>query len=373
MPADADAARETAERARELERKAHVISGRVAQLDSNTKSIKSDLNALIESLRELERCVETEDPTCDSNEVRGAVYGARRVIQGAGPGGDLFGYCAREEETRRLRFLKLFVGGAVELSSARQESRLRLKEEYYQFRDRMTLVYVFAPLALLLGYSERVRPRALDATQIGYLRAFYPIALQLYWVWLLYFYTALALRENILRVNGSTIRPWWIKHHYYSAAMSLCVLTMQLDSPACEAFTSRFLTFTTLQGIVMLVQNRYQRFRMYTRVAMGKASPMDVASGELSGGQLKLLYPLLFGLQAMQLSVGTSVLWVVWTTYRIESHVMREWQASVAGVLFTLMAIGNFTATVNTLRSKRMFAMRKKKFGSFSKDTDHQD
>lgn len=27
--------------------------------------------------------------------------------------------------------------------------------------------------------------------------------------WLLFFYTSLALRENILRVNGSDIRPWY--------------------------------------------------------------------------------------------------------------------------------------------------------------------
>jgi len=164
-------------------------------------------------------------------------------------------------------------------------------------------------------------------------------------------------------------------HHYFSASMALSVLTMDLDSPACEAFTLRFLLFTTCQGVVMVAQNRYQRFRMYTRVAMGKASPMDVASIELSGGQLKLLYPLLFALQAMQLYVGASVLWVVLTTYRIESHIMREWQASVAGILFVLMAIGNLTATLNTLRSKRSFARSKtfEKRVSFSGNDKHQD
>jgi hypothetical protein len=51
------------------------------------------------------------------------------------------------------------------------------------------------------------------------------------------------------------------------------------------------------QALVMLVQNRYQRRRMYTRIALGKNSAMDVVSGESSGmgGQLLLLYPLLFG------------------------------------------------------------------------------
>ena len=364
MDANACATRErdapdaVADAACDVERRAHVISGRVAQLDSNMKSLKLELSALNDALMDMEGKAKEGDGAYDTMETRAALYGARRVIQGAGPGGDLYGYM--KPKTTHSRFLRLFVGGAVEINSVRQEARLRLKEEYYHFRDQNTVVYVLAPLALLLGYSERVHPKALDATQIGYLRAFYPIALQLYWVWLLYFYTALALRENILRVNGSTIRPWWIKHHYYSAAMALCVLSMDLDSPACEAFTLRFLLFTTLQGVVMLVQNRYQRFRLYTRVAMGKASPMDVASIELSGGQLKLLYPLLFGLQAMQLYVGASVLFVVMTTYRIESHIMREWQASVAGVLFVLMAVGNFTATLNTLRSKRSFAHKKR-------------
>ena len=359
--------------AADLERRAHVISGRVAQLDSNSKSLKLELSALNDALLEYEAKAKSGDATYLTPEVRNSMYTARRVLQGGGPGGDLYGYM--KPAITHSRFLKLFIGGAVEINSVRQESRLRLKEEYYQFRDRNTIVYVLAPLALLLGYSERVQPRALDATQIGYLRAFYPIALQLYWVWLLYFYTALALRENILRVNGSTIRPWWIMHHYFSASMALSVLTMDLDSPACEAFTLRFLLFTTCQGVVMVAQNRYQRFRMYTRVAMGKASPMDVASIELSGGQLKLLYPLLFALQAMQLYVGASVLWVVLTTYRIESHIMREWQASVAGILFVLMAIGNFTATLNTLRSKRSFARSKsfEKRVSISGDDNHQD
>ena len=40
-----------------------------------------------------------------------------------------------------------------------------------------------------------------------------------------YYYVSLALRENILRVNGSNIRPWWITHHYLSSFMSIVLLT----------------------------------------------------------------------------------------------------------------------------------------------------
>jgi hypothetical protein len=61
----------------------------------------------------------------------------------------------------------------------------------------------------------------------------------------------------------------------------------------------------------------------------------------------------------MQLYVGSSVLYVVFTTYRNANHIMREWQASVAGGLFVGMAMGNFTATLATLRSKKVYKRNK--------------
>ena len=62
----------------------------------------------------------------------------------------------------------------------------------------------------------------------------------------------------------------------------------------------------SVQGAVMMVQNRYQRRRMYTRIALGKNRAMDVVSGEASGssGQLLILYPLLFALQILQCWIG---------------------------------------------------------------------
>ena len=65
------------------------------------------------------------------------------------------------------------------------------------------------------------------------------------------------------------------------------------------------------QGMVMMLQNRYQRRRMYTRIALGKNRAMDVVSGETSGGsgQLIILYPLLFGLQLGQCWIGADALW----------------------------------------------------------------
>ena len=56
----------------------------------------------------------------------------------------------------------------------------------------------------------------------------------------------------------------------------------------------------------MMMQNRYQRRRMYTRIAMGKNRAMDVVSGESSGvaGQVLIIYPMLLALQASQFIIG---------------------------------------------------------------------
>lgn len=54
---------------------------------------------------------------------------------------------------------------------------------------------------------------------------------------------------------------------------------------------------------------RYQRRRMYTRIALGENTAMDVLGGESSGssGQLLVLYPLLFGMQPLPLTSTTHV------------------------------------------------------------------
>lgn len=68
------------------------------------------------------------------------------------------------------------------------------------------------------------------------------------------------------------------------------------------------------QGIVMLLYNRYTRRRLYTRIALGKASVMEVVAGESSGtsGQLNLLYPLLFCMQGYQGYVGSMLMLLHW-------------------------------------------------------------
>jgi hypothetical protein len=86
----------------------------------------------------------------------------------------------------------------------------------------------------------------------------------------------------------------------------MIMLSLPVDSPSVAHSVQTFLWWAILQGAVILMQNRYQRRRMYTRIALGKCSAMDVVAGEssASAGQLLLLYPLLFALQGLQVRRG---------------------------------------------------------------------
>ncbi|KAM0855620.1 hypothetical protein ACQ4PT_049657 [Festuca glaucescens] len=163
-------------------------------------------------------------------------------------------------------FLKLLLG-PVNLR-ARKEVQLKVKEEYNSYRDRTAVIFLGFPMILLFLRSWLWNG------------CFPALPVQLYQAWLLFLYTTLALRENILRVNGSDIRPWWVCHHYCAMLMALVSLTWEIKGqPDCarkQRGVELFLCWAVMQGFAMMLQNRYQRQRLYTRIALGKAKRMDV-------------------------------------------------------------------------------------------------
>ncbi|KAI7979543.1 hypothetical protein LOK49_Contig310G00001 [Camellia lanceoleosa] len=88
----------------------------------------------------------------------------------------------------------------------------------------------------------------------------------------------------------------WIKHHYFAMAMALISLTWETQK---QRGVQLFLQWAIMQGVAMLLQNRYQRQRLCTHIALGKARRMDVVWGETAGvdSQLWLSAPILFILQ----------------------------------------------------------------------------
>ncbi|OVA09442.1 TMPIT-like [Macleaya cordata] len=245
-------------------------------------------------------------------------------------------------------FLKMFLG-PISVRATRKDVQLKIKEEYNSYRDRTAFLFLLFPSALLLLRSW-IWNGCLPTLPV-----------QLYQAWLLFLYTSLALRENVLRVNGSDIRPWWIYHHYCAMMMALVSLTWEIKGqPDCahkQRGVQLFLQWAMMQGVAMLLQNRYQRQRLYTRIALGKAKRMDVVWGETAGveGQLWLLCPILFILQGFEAYVGLLLLRTALV------GVVSEWQVVVCGILLVLMAVGNFANTVQTLMSKSRFKAKMKK------------
>ncbi|CAL9030643.1 unnamed protein product [Prunus brigantina] len=246
------------------------------------------------------------------------------------------------------RFLRMFLG-PITVRSSSKDIQLKVKEEYNAYRDRTALLFLLFPATLLI-----LRSWLWD----GCLPTF-PV--QAYQAWLLFLYTGLALRENILRVNGSDIRPWWIYHHYCAMFMALVSLTWEIKGqPDCsqkQRGVQLFLQWAMMQGVAMLLQNRYQRQRLYTRIALGKAKRMDVVWGETAGvdGQLWLLCPILFILQGFEAYVGLQLLKTALV------GVASEWQVSFCGVVLVFMAVGNFVNTVQTLMVKSRFKAKMKR------------
>ena len=284
---------------------------------------------------------------------------ATAVLEGHGPGGDLRKLLPR----RPPAFLAALLGPSVNVVTLQRARAVALKEEYHAFRDRGGVILTASACALLAGL-HRAAARAAEQASLT-LTPPLMVGVQLMLAWLLYFYVALAARENVLALNGSAIRPWWIAHHYWSAAAALLVLALPVDSPAVQVYVVKLLWWSAAQGGVMMLQNRYQRRRMYTRIALGRARAMDVVSGESSGaaGQLLILYPLLFGLQAAQVAIGLDMVAATagallspegWLDPEAPDSDLRGSRGvALAGALMVYMGSANAANTVGTILDKR--------------------
>jgi hypothetical protein len=247
--------------------------------------------------------------------------------------------------------VRLFLGH-VNVRVHTRADRSTLRDEYNKFKDRTNILFT---VMSLLGI----------ATQY-YLRFHYRYTawiFSLIHVWLLYYYTSLALRENILRVNGSAIKQWWITHHCISAILSVVFLTWP-ESPVWWEFMDVFVFYFTYQAILQILQSWYQKRRHYSRRALGKAGGMDVASGETlterassSEWDLMLLVVVIFGAHIWQVANGVLLLRLLfvrlapganpWYEYREEA------QAFLAGIMFVVLGVCNAVVTIVTLAEKR--------------------
>ncbi|CAI9087031.1 OLC1v1020994C2 [Oldenlandia corymbosa var. corymbosa] len=345
----ADQVSRLVEQSKELQESASSLISRTSREEDSLRQRANSLNSTLQNLLSTVR-----KSNLDSNrseKLEEELFRARYILSE----GDAAAFLPSKSHGR---FLRMFLG-PINVRASRKDVQLKVKEEYNSFRDRTAYLFLLFPLLLLVSRS---------CIWNGCLPA---LPVQLYQAWLLYLYTGLALRENILRVNGSDIRPWWIYHHYFAMAMALISLTWEIErEPDCaqkQKGVLLFLRWAIMQGIAMLLQNRYQRQRLYTRIALGKAGRMDVVWGETAGveGQLWLLCPILFILQGFEAYVGLLLLKTALV------GVTSEWQVITCGILLIIMAVGNFANTVQTLVSKSRVKAKMKK-GKSKQELDRQ-
>lgn len=226
-------------------------------------------------------------------------------------------------------FVELLLGH-LNVRFMRKSERLQFKTEYEKLKLKLAPGLVV--LAVVSLYFEENR--------------WVHMVLQLCLVW---YYVTLAVRENILRVNGSNIKSWWIIHHYFTMLQGVLLLTW--PNNASYAMFRRSLHFFGLYNAVLQIfQTRYQVARLYALRSLGMAGEMDVASSDStqihwSRGMATLL-PLILCGQAAQA-------WLAFKLFGLFAANRHEWQILLLALLFTANFIGNLITTMLVLHEKR--------------------
>lgn len=135
---------------------------------------------------------------------------------------------ARPTETPLLLWAAL---GSANLMLPDRE-RLRYKASYERFKVVLTITHLC--LAILLIFVD-------------------------HWTWLdavsnfvlVYAYSTMTLRESILQLNGSSLHPWWIWHHY------LCILLAGMlliwpNTPVYRSMRTQLLYFMVYTAAVQV-------------------------------------------------------------------------------------------------------------------------
>mmetsp|Transcript_6251 Transcript_6251/g.17948 ORF Transcript_6251/g.17948 Transcript_6251/m.17948 type:complete len:389 (+) Transcript_6251:300-1466(+) len=351
------------DKAKDLKKQLRSLSQRVA---THNLRVVAETDALAEEVKSLQTALQDEEKALKASgtedfEAEEQLATATSVMRGMGPGGDL----RKLLKVKNPLILTVLLGRHINVLTMQRSQGIRLKEEYHEFRDKASLC-MFGLASVLLLLLHRARSRAARGAPLT-LTPPTMVGVQLLLLFMLAFFLAMALRESVLKVNGSRIRSWWIQHHYWGIATCMILLMLPVDSPAVQFCVNKFLWWAWWQSFIMILQNSYQRKRLVTRIAMGKAMAMDVVSGETSGnfGQLLLLYPLLFWLQALQANIGIMMVQRGWSAAAAapaegwldleqhESDLRGSRGVLLVGLLMLIMAGSNFRNTVATILQKR--------------------
>lgn len=226
-------------------------------------------------------------------------------------------------------FVELFLGG-LNVRFMRQSERLSFKTEYEKLKLKLAPGLVFLCVVCLIFEKNRWLHMLLQFCLSGY-------------------YVTLAVRENILRVNGSNIRAWWIIHHYFTM-MQCVLLTTWPDNASYAACRKGLHLFGLYNSVLQVLQTRYQMARLYALRSLGMIGEMDVVSTDSSqihwSERMAVILPLILLGQAMQAGQA-------WSLLRVYQAHRRELQILSLAALFFANFVGNLYTTLLVLHDKR--------------------
>jgi hypothetical protein len=226
-------------------------------------------------------------------------------------------------------FVELFVG-EINVRFVRKKERLAFKADYERLKQRLAPFFVVLCIACLLFEENR------------WLHMILQLALTSY-------YITLAIRENILRINGSNIKSWWIIHHYVTIMQGVLLLTWP-NGASYARFRTGLHYFGLYNAVLQIFQTRYQIARLYTLRSLGMVGEMDVASSDSTqihwSESMQLLLPLIALGHVLQLFQAVSL-------FRIYYWSPHELQILLLGILFSTNFIGNVRTTAVVVMEKR--------------------
>lgn len=232
-------------------------------------------------------------------------------------------------------FVELFLG-TLNVRFMRKSERLQFKTGYEKLKLKLAPGLVLLAVVCLFFSENR----------------WLHMMLQLCLSW---YYVTLAVRENILRVNGSNIKSWWIIHHYFTLMQCVLLLTWPNNSSYAK-FRKSLHLFGLYNAILQIFQTRYQMTRLYALRSLGMADEMDVVSSDSTqihwSQSMALLIPLILLGQGMQALQACNLMFIY-------SDNPQELQILMLSLLFAANFIGNFYTTCVVLHEKRTKGRRR--------------
>ncbi|XP_064612652.1 ion channel TACAN-like [Liolophura sinensis] len=225
-------------------------------------------------------------------------------------------------------YLKIILG-EVNVSLLNKADKFQYKQEYERFKLVVTYVVMILSL-LVLSVSYH---RWLDAT------------LHFLLVW---YYCTLTIRENILRVNGSRVKGWWVTHHFISTVCAGIILIWP-EGYTYQEFRTQLIFFSLYISMVQVMQYYYQSGSLYRLRALGMRHTMDITvEGFMSWmwKGLSFLLPFLFLGYVYQL-------YNAYTLYHLSQHPgCKEWQVLALAGIFFILGMGNILTVGAVIRQK---------------------